>query len=410
MGATIALAQPTLPVEPGQAATLEVTVQNNGTVVDQFTFEIVGDAGTWATAEPPTLSLFPGAQEKTRITFRPPREPSTTAGIVRFGVMARSREDPAGSTVEEGALDVASFLAPSAELIPRTSHGSRRARHELAIDNRGNVPMDAALEGLDADRLLRFELDPPNVSVPPGVAGFANVGVKPVRAFWRGPAKSRPFQLAVRTGGPDAEPLLLDGNFLQESILPWWFLRALLLLAGLLIALLLLWVLFLKPQITSRAAEALVDFGFSPKPGSAAGGGGNGGNGGPGGSPTPGASGLVTVTPAPSGLTEVDGRLDKTQNSLSPTSGTLSITDLIFSNPTGAGGEVTLQRITPTGTSSLFVLKLENFRDLDFHFVTPITVRAGESLVLVPNSTAAVGPVAPACEPAVFYSGYVQGP
>ena len=400
MGASIALGQPTLPVEPGKEATLEVTVQNNGTVVDLFTIEVLGDAGGWATADPPTLSLFPGGQEKTRITFRPPREPSATAGLVRFGVMARSKEDPTGSTVEEGALDVAPFLAPTAELVPRTSHGSRSARHELAIDNRGNVPMDAALEGIDADRLLRFDLDPPNVSVAPGIAEFAKVGVRPVKAFWRGPAKTRPFQVAVRTGGANTEPLLLDGSYLQESILPWWFLRALLLLAGLLVALVLMWLLFLKPAIESSAAEALVDFGFSPKPGSSAAGGGGGGGGG---NPSPGASGDVTVTPAPSGQTPVDGRLTTTTQLSSP-SGTISITDLVFSNAEGATGDLTLQRTGTDGTATpLLVLRLENFRDLDFHFVTPITVRTGETVTLVASCS-------PTCQPAVFFSGYVQAP
>jgi hypothetical protein len=296
--------------------------------------------------------------------------------------------------VEEGALDVAPFLAPAAELVPRTSHGSRSARHELAIDNRGNVPMDAALEGIDPDRLLRFELDPSTVNVTPGAAGFAKVGVKPVRTYWRGPAKTRPFQLAVRTGGASAEPLLLDGSYLQEAILPWWFLRALIALGALLIALILLWLLVLQPQIKSSAAEALVDFGFSPKPGSPAGGGG--------GSPTPAASGVVSVTPAPSGQTSVDGRLDTT-NKLEPLSGTLSITDLIFSNAEGATGDLTLQRVSPTGTAALLVLRLENFRDLDFHFVTPITVHTGESLTLVASC-------APACRPSGFFSGFVTGP
>jgi hypothetical protein len=320
--------------------------------------------------------------------------------------MARSREDPAGSTVEEGTLDVAGFLAPTAELVPRTSHGSRRARHELAIDNRGNVPMDASLEGIDADRLVRFDLDPPSVNVPPGVASFATIGVRPVRTFWRGAAKTRPFQVAVRAGGPNAEPMLLDGSYLQESILPWWFVRALLLAGAALLALILLWLLVLQPSIKSSAADALVDFGFSPKPGSPAS---HGGGGGGGASPSPAQSGDVTVTPPPAGQTPVDGRLNG-GDSLSPSGGTLSITDLVFSNPTGASGDLTLQRVSDTGTAQLLVLRLENFRDLDFHFVTPITVRAGERVELVANCAPPTGPTPVTCAPAVFFSGYVEGP
>jgi hypothetical protein len=375
-------------------------------VVDEFAIEVLGDAGPWASVDPPRLPLFPGAEGSARITFRPPRAASTPAGPIGFGVMVRSREDPDGATVEEGTLEVGRFLAQSAELIPRTSHGSRRARHDLAVDNRGNVRIEAALEGLDPDRLVRVVFDPPTLSVEPGVAGFARVNVQPVRTFWRGPAKTRPFQVAVRPDADGASPLIVDGSFLQESILPWWFTRAIVALAALLIAAILLWALVLQPQIRSTAAQTLQDFGFSPKPGSVAAGGGGGGSGG---SPAP--SSALNVTPPPQGgRTKVDGRLDVASNAISPTSGTLSITDLVFSNPTGASGDLTLQRVTPAGTTQLLVLRLENFRDLDFHFVTPISVRAGETLALIASCAPPTGPSSsPDCKPAVFYSGYVEG-
>jgi hypothetical protein len=115
------------------------------------------------------------------------------------------------------------------------------------------------------------------------------------------------------------------------------------------------------------------------------------------------------VTPPPVGRSEVDGRLASGEQ-VSPSGGTLSITDLVFSNGTGASGDLTLQRVSGGTTTPLLVLRLENFRDLDFHFVTPITVRAGESLQLVAACVAGPGPVTPPCTPAVFYSGYLEGP
>jgi hypothetical protein len=406
MGAFAALEQATLAVEAGGEVAVNLEIRNTGTVVDEFSIEILGDAAAWATLDPPAVSLFPGAQGSTRITFRPPQASSTAAGAIRFGAKVSSREDPTGSTVEEGILHVGAFLAPAAELIPRTSHGSRGGRHDLAIDNRGNVRLEAALEGLDPDRLVRFDFDPPTLSVEPGVAGFARVLVKPVRRFWRGAPKTRSFQVSVLPDVAGATPVVLDGSFLQESILPPWFVKAAIGLLALLIGLVLLWVLVLKPEIRSSAAQTLEDFGFSPRPGSSAAGGGNGGP------ATPAPSGVLTETPPPGGgQGPVDGRLDTAVNAVTPTAGTLFITDLVFSNPTGAGGELTLERTSPTGTSALLVLRLDNFRDLDFHFVTPIAVRAGETLALVASCTAPVPP-APAvpCEPAVFYSGYLQGP
>lgn len=394
-----------LAVDPGGEAAITVTLRNAGSVVDEFTVVVLGDGAPWASVDPPTVSLFPAAESSARITFRPPRSSSTPAGRMGFGIMIRSREHPDDSTVEEGTLEVGAFQAPAAELIPRTSHGSRRARHELALDNRGNARVEAALEGLDPDRLVKFAFDPPTLSVEPGVAGFARLVVEPVRAFWRGPARTRSFQVAVRPDSEGATPLLVDGTYLQESILPWWFTRALVALAALVIAAILLWALVLQPQIRSTAAQTLTDFGFSPKPGSAAAGGGDGS----GGAQSPAPSNALTVTPPPEGgQTKVDGRLDATNNAVSPTSGTLLITDLVFSNPTGASGELTLQRTAATGTTRLLVLRLENFRDLDFHFVTPISVRAGETLSLIASCAPPTAPATPDCAPAAFYSGYVQ--
>jgi hypothetical protein len=51
----------------------------------------------------------------------------------------------------------------------------------------------------------------------------------------------------------------------------------------------------------------------------------------------------------------------------------------------------------------LLRLRLENFRDIDFHFVTPIVVAAGQSLDL---SLACTG--SGTCDPAVYYSGYLR--
>ena len=56
-----AVASRAVDVEPGRSATLTITVRNNGTVVDRYTFEALGDAAPWVTFRPESLSLFPEA-------------------------------------------------------------------------------------------------------------------------------------------------------------------------------------------------------------------------------------------------------------------------------------------------------------------------------------------------------------
>jgi hypothetical protein len=81
--------------------------------------------------------------------------------------------------------------------------------------------------------------------------------------------------------------------------------------------------------------------------------------------------------------------------------GTLFITDLVFSNPNGREGAIVVLR----DATPLFELRLENFRDLDFHFVTPIVLTAGQSLNL---SLACSDVPETECNPAVLYSGYLR--
>ena len=73
------------------------------------------------------------------------------------------------------------------------------------------------------------------------------------------------------------------------------------------------------------------------------------------------------------------------------------LTDLVFANPSGRAGTIELRR----GPLDLVTLRLENFRDLDFHYVTPIVVQPGETMTLVVELRRP-GP----CDPSVYYSGF----
>jgi hypothetical protein len=414
MGALVTLASKALEVVPGSVASCTVTVKNTGTVVDQFTIDVLGDPGAFASAEPPALSLFPGAEGTAVVSFAPPRDAATPAGALPFGIRARSQEDPGGSAVEEGVLAVGTFSDTFAELVPRASRGSRGATHELAVDNRGNARLNASITAADPDQLLGFDVQPPGLVVDPGTAGFAKVRVRPAKRFWRGQPKTRPFKVAV--AGDDGRPIVLDGTMLQEAILPRWLVPALLALLGLLILAAILWATILQPAIKSATTQALADAGFTPIPSLASGGGGGGASPAPGGgSPSPAASlapgasaspvasaGPPTPTPAPVGNgVPQDGRLaaDGSNPLSAKFTSTFYMTDLVFANPNGRAGTLQLLR----DGFVLITLRLENFRDLDFHYVTPIVIQKGQTLSFAASCTSSG-----ACDPSVYYSGFVR--
>src|SRR4051812_45417499 len=109
MGAATALPVRDVRVEPGATTTATMRVRNTGQVVDQFAIDVVGHCADWTTVEPKIVNLLPGSDVEVTITFAPARSPEVAAGVVPFGLRVISREDPAGSTVAEGSVEVAPF-------------------------------------------------------------------------------------------------------------------------------------------------------------------------------------------------------------------------------------------------------------------------------------------------------------
>jgi len=372
----------TISVEPGNTASVRVKVQNTGQIVDEFEVAVLGEAASWAAPTPPAIRLFPGQEDIVTIAFRPPRSAETRSGDMPFAVRIQSRQDPTGSTVEEGTLAIGAFAEAGAELIPRNSRGSRRGSHEVAVDNRGNAQLQAALTAGDQDKQLDFKFTPASILVGAGTAGFARLHVRPRQTFWRGQPKSKAFQVRIQPEG--RPPITLDGSFVQGPLLAPWMLPAAVGAAALLIAVTVLWFLAVKPAIESVARNAVLQ----PSPVAATGGGGGGGGGK---SPSPAAT--SSSGSASSGI-NFSRRLAPGQNQFkSPANTTLYITDLVFQNPgSEAGITETFQRDGVTLLSE----NTDNFRDVDYHFVTPLQVN--------PNQTIALQGGCKACS--VLVSGY----
>jgi hypothetical protein len=257
MGATAALSRGHIDVSPGSSASFDVTVRNTGSVVDEFTCEPVGINAAWFKAEPASVSLLPGGEARVTIIISPPKSSATVAADIDGAVKITSKEDPAGSTVEEFSITIGMFKDTGAELVPVTSHGSRRGKSELAVDNRGNSRLNASLSGHDADDALEVSFDPPGLVIEPGRANFSAVTITPRNTFWRGADRTLPFTVMV---APEGEPAFsLPGTFVQKAKLPAWLLRLLAFLLVALIGLLVLWQVALKPVIKSAARNAVIE-------------------------------------------------------------------------------------------------------------------------------------------------------
>jgi hypothetical protein len=395
MSASAVLDPRAVTVEPGGEVATSVRIRNAGRVVDQFALQVLGDPAAWAVVEPPTLSLFPGAEETATVRFRPPRASTVAAGERPFGVRVVSHEDPQGVAVEEGTVTVAPFRETGAELVPRNSRGSRSATHELAADNKGNVPVQVFVRGSDPDAALTFRCRPPGLTIGPGRAGFVRVRVTAKRVFVSGPPRSHPFQLQV--GSADQPAIQVEGSMVQEPLVSRAVRNVAAVAAMALVGALLLWFLVVLPGAKSAAREAVATP-LAQQSSAIAALQRQADAGGSGASPRPG--GVASPAPAPptggggAGGQSFARRLDQSGGGRNqyrvPAGTTVSITDVVFQNPGGDHGTVMLQR---DGTT-LLVENLDNFRDLDYHFVSPITASGSQTIqmaVQCPNGCPSAG-------------------
>jgi hypothetical protein len=452
MTVSASVGEASVSVEPGGEAELPVQVLNSGTTVEECRFEVVGPCADWTTVEPVSLSLYPGASGTATLILRPPRTWQVSPGETPLGLRVVPTSEYNETAVLERTVTILPFTEVTSELVPSGSNSPWRGRHKVAVDSRGNVPVTVDLFARSATERSRLLVDSDELQVPPGQAKFATVTVRPAKRLWRGTPITHPFQVAVtpRAGeGQDPyQPVLLDGSYEQQAILPRWLPRALIVAALVAAALVGLWYSVLRPTVRSAAREAITPQavesairegnqgagGAGATGGAVATGGSNQGQGGAGsgetagtGTASAGAGGNATASPGGSATGQPGG----SGGSAAPTSARvqvqdgvgggaseraayqvpdgriLELTDIVIQNPQGDAGTL----VVSGDDGPLLTLALENFRDSDYHFVTPIVVQS-KGRVTVSVSCRRVGrpvgaPTPSQCTESLFLGGKI---
>jgi len=426
--------------DPGGETSCSIRVRNTGKVVDQILLDVLGDAQPWSTVEPAQLNLLPGTDAVARVVFRPPRSGAVPAGTVPFAVRAMSQEDPDGSTIEEGTVEVNPFFDLKTVLIPGTARGRRRARYQLVVENEGNTPVHAAVSVADPDRLLEFRVKPDTLVTQPGTATFVRLQAVPKERFLRGADRTLPFQVLLQAA--EFAPATVNGVMTQRQVLPKWLLPAIGVAVAALIGAVVLWYTMLRPQVhsvatpgaavaaqqqTSGAAKASKATGSPSRSASATGKNASGGassksagtgSGGGGGSSSSGSSGTAgtngtggssttSATAAPTTGTPISSSLQSNASPSAiystvpyavPANETLDVSDVVLQNPQGDTGELQVR----AGSTTLIQLGLANFRNIDYHFAQPIVFTTVAPLVLAVQCQ---NPGGKACADKLSFSG-----
>ena len=390
-------------VVPTAETPLALEVHNGDDERRVLTIAPVGELAGDLTLGVSSVALEPGEtfEVPVTITVSPVVVPGPHLAEVRVtgGADATAWAEDGAAAVPDSivatlTVEVVSFAEHTVALVPVSSHGSARGRHAVRVANHGNVPVTVGLAADHLDSPVSLDIAP-SVTVEAGGEAEVALLVVPTSRFWSGPEIQHPF--VVSTTGDDGVTFELAGDFVQRPRVPSWLGPA---LAGAGIALLLgtiIWFALLKPWIEDAASSAAEDALAADRAAleelideleaSAA-----------------EAEELPLGTPTDLRLdvAAAGGNIGAARETV-PSGSTVSITDVVLQNPTGAVGIV---RLTRDG-EVLLESQLANFRDLDLHFVAPYVFEGGSEIALELDCRTA-GPGLDECTVGASLVGFVD--
>jgi beta-lactam-binding protein with PASTA domain len=252
MDTTAGLEPPRTTLEAGQESRVTLSVRNDSEIVEDYTFQVVGDLAEWSTVEPTHVSVYPGQTSTAVVTLRPPRSSAVPAGEHPYGVHVRPAKRPENAAVPEGVVELLSFYDTVAELSPQSTKGRRGGTYRVVVDNRGNAPVAVALAAKSASDGLELALGESSLTMESGSTWSSEVRAEPVKRLWRGTPIAYPFAVLVT---PEEGPeLALAGTQYQDPVLPAWTPKVLMALVAVALALIVL--LQLRPDDVEVPAVA----------------------------------------------------------------------------------------------------------------------------------------------------------
>jgi len=204
-------------VAAGSAESTVFVVKNLGTKVEEFQFSVAGPE--WVTAEPATVSVYPGHEAVGAVQAAPPRMPSCPAGVTPFQLTVTSALHSHLSGSAAGRVEVAPYYEFAADLDPSSTRGRGWTRHTITLENRGNTPLRILLDPTDVADGLRLSLSAV-AEVEPGGVTEVPVAVHG-RRRWFGRPEPMTFAVVAEAPKPLA-PVRLAGTRVQVPWFPRW--------------------------------------------------------------------------------------------------------------------------------------------------------------------------------------------
>jgi serine/threonine protein kinase len=219
-----------LELDAGQEGVLFVHVRNEGDTTAKYTLDVAGIPATWWSAEPAALHLNPWShggehcEDVATLSFQPPHDSSALARRWPLDIAVHEVKGADRSTARAhiaAALTIRPFVEFTAQLRPEEPSGRRRAAFAVWVANRGNSPLDLALEAHDTEGACTLTL-PATVQLGAGTESRVTGRIAARRWRWFGNPLARRFAVTAVPNRERRASTVLNGVFWHRRLLPWW--------------------------------------------------------------------------------------------------------------------------------------------------------------------------------------------
>ncbi len=168
-----------LVVEAGANVTLNMTVFNQGDLVDHFQVSVAGIPPAWVINSPPLARLMPGIQQSISLIIQPPKKPQSRAQKYPLSLHLTSQNAPNELIEAKGMLTVLPYFTYNATLKPQKQRSTTEGNFTVLLSNVSNTDLNIVLSGSDAEEGCQFQFTPNTILVPPEQEKSIDLRVKP---------------------------------------------------------------------------------------------------------------------------------------------------------------------------------------------------------------------------------------
>lgn len=214
----VTLTPPYLELEAGQRADVQITLANQGTLVDHYHLSVTGISADWVMMGSNDLQLLPGSQAFLLLTIAPPHNSRATAGEHSYQVRVEPMANPEMAVSATGQINLKPFHNLIMALQPERFRN--RGNCQVTLENQGNQAINCTISGRDEGQELSYKPPAEPIALPPGEQTSADLQVAALKRGFIGNPHFVQFEVqAVDPAGVTESRI---GQLEIRPFLPTW--------------------------------------------------------------------------------------------------------------------------------------------------------------------------------------------